>query len=41
MTIEGLRIDSASFDIRLERHERDVGIDVFRREGEIEVVVVY
>lgn len=41
MIIEGLKINSSSFDIRLERHERDVGIDVFRREGEIEVIVIY
>ena len=41
MTIEGLKVNSCSFDIRLERHERDVGIDVFRREGEIEVIVIY
>lgn len=41
MVIEGLRINSSSFDMRLERHERDVGIDVFKKEGDIEVVAVY
>ena len=41
MVIEGLQVNSSSFDVRLERHEHDVGIDVFRREGEIEVVAVY
>ncbi|RJR48248.1 MAG: amylo-alpha-1,6-glucosidase [Desulfobacteraceae bacterium] len=41
MVIEGLRVNSSSFDIRLERHERDVGIDVFKKEGDIEVVAVY
>jgi glycogen debranching enzyme len=41
MTIHNLRVNSASLDIRLERHARDVGIDVFRREGDVEVIATY
>lgn len=41
MFIENLQINTGSMDIRLERHARDVGIDVCRRDGDIEVIATY
>lgn len=37
--IKGLRAGSSSVDLLLTRHERDVGINVLRREGTVSVVV--
>ncbi len=40
VTIRNLRIDDASIDLVATRHERgDVGINVMRREGEVDVIV--
>jgi glycogen debranching enzyme len=38
--IKNLRVGSASVDLLLKRYPSDVGINVLRREGELEVVVV-
>jgi glycogen debranching enzyme len=35
-----LRVDDAAVDLRLERHQNDVGVNVLRREGDVEIVVV-
>jgi glycogen debranching enzyme len=40
LEIDGLRVGDASVDIRLHRHEEDVGVNVLRREGDVEVVVI-
>lgn len=39
VTLQNLRVGAGTVDIALYRHEQDVGINVLRREGEIEVVV--
>lgn len=38
--IKNLRVGDASVDLALTRHTQDVGINVLRREGELEMVVV-
>jgi glycogen debranching enzyme len=38
--IEGLEIAGASLDVALHRHRTDVGLDVVRRSGDVEVVAV-
>jgi len=38
--ITGLRVGEASVDLYLERHGPDVGVNVLKREGDVEVVVV-
>jgi glycogen debranching enzyme len=38
--IRNLRVSDAVVDLRLERHRTDVAINVLRREGEVEIVVV-
>jgi glycogen debranching enzyme len=38
--IRNLRVGPATLDLHLERHPHDVGVDVLRREGSVEVVVV-
>jgi glycogen debranching enzyme len=38
--IKGLRVNSATVDLSLTRHESDVGVNVLRREGPVNVVVV-
>ena len=38
--LSNLRIGPHTLDILLERHEYDVGIDVLRRTGPIEVVAI-
>ncbi len=40
LRIEGLRIGDAEIDLRLRRHENDVGINILRKTGDIEVTVV-
>jgi glycogen debranching enzyme len=40
VTLAGLRIDDAEIDLEFRRHARDVGLQILRREGDIEVVVV-
>ena len=40
MQISGLHVGEASVDLYLERHGSDVGVNVDRREGDVEVVVV-
>jgi glycogen debranching enzyme len=37
--IKNLRIGDASVDLSLERHAKDVGINILRREGRVEIVV--
>jgi hypothetical protein len=37
--IKHLRIGDAAVDLSLERHATDVGINILRREGRVEVVV--
>ena len=37
--IKNLRIGDAAVDLSLERHEKDVGINILRREGRVEIVV--
>ncbi|HSQ91443.1 MAG TPA: amylo-alpha-1,6-glucosidase [Nitrospiraceae bacterium] len=37
--IKQLRIGEAEVDLSLERHEKDVGINILRREGQLEIVV--
>jgi glycogen debranching enzyme len=38
--VTGLRVGKATIDLRLERHRHDVGIEVLRRSGPIDVVAV-
>jgi hypothetical protein len=38
--ISRLCVGDGSLDLSLTRHEREVGIDVLRREGQVSVVVV-
>jgi glycogen debranching enzyme len=38
--IRNLRVEGASVDLRLVRHAHDVGINVLRREGKVEVTMV-
>lgn len=38
--LRGLRVGEAVVDLDIVRHAEDVGIDVARKEGELEVVVV-
>jgi len=38
--IEGLRVGAATLDLLLHRHPDDVGIEVLRREGDVELLVV-
>jgi glycogen debranching enzyme len=38
--IEGLRVGDASLDLYLVRHREDVGINVVRREGRVNVVTM-
>ena len=40
MQITGLRVGEGSVDLYLERHGGDVGVNVLKREGDVEVVVV-
>jgi glycogen debranching enzyme len=40
VAVTGLRVGDATLDMTLERHGRDVGVVLERREGEIEVVVL-
>jgi glycogen debranching enzyme len=40
VTISNLRVGSAVIDLRLQRYPEDVGIQVLRREGAVEVVTV-
>jgi glycogen debranching enzyme len=40
VTIRNLRVGKASLDLCVQRHEKDVGVHLDRREGEVEVVVV-
>jgi glycogen debranching enzyme len=37
--IKNLRIGEAAVDLSLERHAKDVGINILRREGRVEIVV--
>jgi hypothetical protein len=37
--IHGLRVGEASVDLLLQRHARDVGINVLHKEGNVEVAV--
>jgi len=38
--IKNLRVGAAAVDLLLLRHEQDVGINVLRREGDVEIVMV-
>ena len=38
--IKNLRVGSVRLDLLLERHEEDVGINILRRQGQIEVVAI-
>jgi glycogen debranching enzyme len=38
--ITNLKVGNASVDLALQRHPQDVGINVVRREGEVEIVVI-
>lgn len=38
--LRNLRVGNASVDLLLERHREDVGVNVLRREGEVEIAVV-
>jgi glycogen debranching enzyme len=40
VTIDNLRVGDATVDLRLERHRRDVGINLARRDGDVEVRVL-
>ena len=40
LRIEGLQVGDASVDLLLQRYRDSVGVDVLRRDGEIEVAVV-
>jgi hypothetical protein len=37
--MKNLRIGDAVVDLSLERHAKDVGINILRREGRVEIVV--
>jgi glycogen debranching enzyme len=39
VTIRNLRVGKGSLDIVLQRYEQDVGVNVLRREGDVEVVI--
>jgi glycogen debranching enzyme len=39
LEIKNLRIGEAAVDLSLERHAKDVGINILRREGKVEIVV--
>jgi glycogen debranching enzyme len=38
--IEGLRVGSSTVDLQLQRHPGDVGIEVVRRDGDVDIVVI-
>ena len=38
--IANLRVGDAAVDLRLERHRADVGMNVLRRDGDVEIAVV-
>jgi len=38
--IEGLRVGESTVDLQLQRHPGDVGIEVVRRDGDVDVVVI-
>ena len=38
--LSNLRVGDAAVDLRLERHRNDVGLNVVRREGDVEIVAV-
>jgi glycogen debranching enzyme len=40
LRIHNLEVDGASVDLHLVRHEHDVGVDVLRREGDVQVLVI-
>ena len=40
LTIRNLRVGDASVDLWLERHPHDVGVNLLRRDGEVEIIVV-
>jgi glycogen debranching enzyme len=40
VTITNLTVGSASLDVAFQRHDQDVGINVMRKEGDIELVVI-
>ncbi|HVT15635.1 MAG TPA: glycogen debranching N-terminal domain-containing protein [Thermoanaerobaculia bacterium] len=40
LTIRGLKVGGARLDLTLQRHTRDIGIVLDRKEGDVEVVVV-
>jgi len=40
MRVEGLRVGDARVDLLLQRYRDSVGVDVTRRDGDIEVAVV-
>jgi len=40
VTIRRLRVGEAAVDLSLTRHENDVGVNVLRREGDLEVLVI-
>lgn len=40
LRIHNLRVGKAMVDLLVERHERDVSVDVLHREGDVQVLVV-
>jgi glycogen debranching enzyme len=40
LELEHLRVGEADVDLRLQRHARDVGITVLRRDGDVEIVAI-
>ncbi len=40
VVIENLRVNDASVDVQLRRHVNDVGVNVIRRDGNVEVVAI-
>jgi hypothetical protein len=40
VSIRNLRVGEASVDFSVERHRWDVGINIERRDGEVEIVIV-
>ena len=40
VTIRNLKVGSASIDITLQRHAEDVSINVLRKDGEVDIVVI-
>jgi glycogen debranching enzyme len=40
MTIRNLRVGQSSVDLSLARHAHDVSINLLRRDGEVEIIVV-